>query len=546
MRDFEKECEEYLLYLTEIASYKYSDCPDVEELIQESLMSYVVKVGRGEEITHPKAFLQATLKNRYNMYLRSKYRDSISVYGMEDVLVADDEFLKREEAEAQKSEYESVRREIGRLSKIFREVTVRYYIKGHSVNQIATDLGISEGTVKSRLSIARGRIKGKFENMEKYSNLTFEPKKVRIGVWGNDGVNGEPFSLIGSDIEGNILYTAYEKPIAVSDIADTLGMPCVFVEGIVDKLVNGELMGRTESGLVYTRCYMIPFEESFGDIDAQEKCAEKYASAIWDIVSRNIGWLSEEHEFCEMNDKQKATLFLLLTHLSVIDVVRKTNPAKIKIPELPERPKGGKWLATVTVFSGSPTRWQYDVSGPCFIRITDKDKKTICTMNDFQSVFGDTHWAYPTFKYPLKPQSALKLYAYLIPESGFERPEWFVDELVEEFEKLYIVKRREDGSLALDIPFITSDLADKLEKSTGKIADEIFALLENELVALWKKCKRNVPAHVDGREHYIYNGEMKAFSIAVLKRFVNCSLLPYPVEIGKTPLILVCYKKKSE
>ena len=79
-----------------------------------------------------------------------------------------------------------------------------------------------------------------------------------------------------------------------------------------------------------------------------------------------------------------------------------------------------------------------------------------------------------------------------------------------------------------------------------KTKKELFELLEKELIAIWKKSRRSVPAHVDGREFFLYNGEMKAFSIAVMMEFVNRSLLPYPVEIGKTPLILVCYKKKSE
>ena len=42
---------------------------------------------------------------------------------------------------------------------IYREVTVRHYIHGHSVDKIAQDLGIPRGTVLSRLSKAREQVK---------------------------------------------------------------------------------------------------------------------------------------------------------------------------------------------------------------------------------------------------------------------------------------------------------------------------------------------------------------------------------------------------
>ena len=40
---FEQKCEEYLLYLTELGAQKYSDCPDIDSLIQDAMMAFIIK-----------------------------------------------------------------------------------------------------------------------------------------------------------------------------------------------------------------------------------------------------------------------------------------------------------------------------------------------------------------------------------------------------------------------------------------------------------------------------------------------------------------------
>ena len=159
------------------------------------------------------------------------------------------EIEEKEIMEFQNAEYEAVRREIGRLIGIYREVTVKYYVHGQSVEQIATELNIPKGTVLSRLSYARDQIKEGLENMEKYSEISYEPKRIFLGIWGYSGLNKEPFSLIHSAIEENILILAYENPVSIRGIAETMGMPCAYIEPIVEALVKGELMGKTSGGL---------------------------------------------------------------------------------------------------------------------------------------------------------------------------------------------------------------------------------------------------------------------------------------------------------
>ena len=157
-KDFEKQCGEYMEYLYRLAEKQYNDCPDIDTLVQDTLTVLVVKVSKGENIEYRKGFLSAVLRNKYNAWLREKYKGEYVEYADGAISETYNEIEEKEETARRTEEYEAVRREIGRLLCIYREVTVRHYIHGQTVKQISKELGIPRGTVLSRLSTARDRI----------------------------------------------------------------------------------------------------------------------------------------------------------------------------------------------------------------------------------------------------------------------------------------------------------------------------------------------------------------------------------------------------
>ena len=458
------------------------------------------------------------------------------------------EIEEKEEAERKTEEYEAVRREIGRLIRIYREVIVRHYVHGQPVEQIAGELGIPRGTVLSRLSAARDQIKEGLENMEKYSQISYEPQTASIGIWGNAGLKGEPFSLMRSDIEANILNLAYKNPVSVRGIADTMGMPSAYVEPIIDSLVKGELMGRTAGGLVYTRCFMQRYEDAFGDIPAQEKLADQHASGVWKIVWKHIEPLTKRDDFAEMSDKQKATMLLFVMNQMLSDIVHKSHPDSEHSPKQPpDRPDAGRWLATVTVYAHNQMRDNpYDGSGPVYVGYSaNNDGKFDCQMFDCQSLFGDAHWAYSQFKYKCSLQSILRFYASLLP-CDVKTDNELLYELIPEFEKLCILKRGADGEIKLDIPALPfTEVTEYWNPACKAIRKELFDLLSDDLRKQWAKTKNSVPKHVDEAEYFVHAGAMRAYVTAQLLAIVHKELLPYPVVVGKTPLIYIAYRKKN-
>lgn len=539
-KELAKLCEEYFDYAYKTAAIKYGSYDEIDVLVQEAMLAFVMQIRKGEEVEYPKAFLDAVLRNKYNSAMRRKYRNSIISFDE----IADLNLQAEEPEEETFEEYEAVRRELGRLAKIYRDVAVLYYVHGKTTEEIARELGIPRGTVHSRLSEARNTMREGIENMEKYSKLSYEPKKVRVGIWGSAGIRNEPFSLFSSDIEGNILCVAYEKPVSARDIADTLGIPCAYIEPILENLVEGEVMGKTAGGLFYTRCYVENYEDSFGDIPAQEALAAKYAKEVWRIAEECTKELRACESFCKMTDKQKATLLLSILNqgISGCTIFDKTNTKP------PERPNMGSWILTCTVYNEGERKCEiakYERSGPVYISYGESDKDVLCKMRDFQSCFGEAHWGYTFFKYKFNLNQILRFYASFLP-CGVKSENSGINEVIPDFERPHILRREENGEIALDIPALTFEEEKKYaDPAILAIKKKIIDLMGEELFALWEARKNNVPKHVDACEHFEHSGALYSFSIAQLLAITKSGVMPYKVEIGKTPLIYVTYKPKQ-
>ena len=151
----EERYAEHLHYLYTTAHIKYGDCPEIDNLVQDSIVAFFLKEQNGTAIAHPQAMLDRILRNKYNDWLRRKYRNRLVSYEFD----LPEDIEAEAEPEIPTAEYEQVRREIGRLMRIYREVTVRHYVRGQSVDEIAAAMNIPRGTVLSRLSKARDQIK---------------------------------------------------------------------------------------------------------------------------------------------------------------------------------------------------------------------------------------------------------------------------------------------------------------------------------------------------------------------------------------------------
>ncbi len=272
---------EYYNYLMSLAKSKITNEFDAEDIVSETFIRALAYEKRGGIIKHYKTWLHNTMMNVINDLLRKKYKyptvvqlDTAFDMPMEE---DDDDFAEEEKA--------AVRREVNYLSKITREVIILYYFTGLEVKRIAEYLEIPEGTVKSRLDSGRRQVKKGMENMAIQTIEKTNAIPGRLNVTTSGAVRMEMQSTVANDlIMQNLLILAYDKPVTISELSRMISIPAAYIEPIVDRLCDMELMAKTESGKVYTNFIIYNSKDAIERFPRQKKFAADNFDTIWTIL----------------------------------------------------------------------------------------------------------------------------------------------------------------------------------------------------------------------------------------------------------------------
>ncbi len=576
----------------DLCRYARTRCRTTEEadcVVSDTILSLVQDVRTGKVIGNLGGYLRVVFARRHSDYLRRLYRDA-QVFSDDGTLLAqvpDDHDPDAWDLSVR--EAEAVRRALGRLSEIYREVVYRHYMKGESVDSIAHALGVPAGTVKSRLSDGRKFMRETMEQRidvrpshtaerEKpcsvaentmndqtmhhnsvdrpaadcetrpFSELSYAPRTLSIGIWGHASDRNEPFCYRGSLLAQNILILAYEKTISIRDLSAALGTAAPFVEHEVERLVSGELLGRTPGGLVFTRMFLIDFRESFGDIPAQEALAAEIAPTVWHVLDKHTAslWADEASATREYTPKQAATFRLFLVNHLMGRLITAPEVGCATEVTPPDRPNRGRWLASgkVHAYGDKPadtTRPEhpYDGSGPVQYCLGAGDNPD-AVLFDYQSLFGDGHWAY--HRLPGSPglSEMTTFYASLF-SSDIKPRDARIYECVPGLIDLHILRRDETGTTQPDFPGMPFEEWERWEMALRQTYTEALPLLSPALRDLKERTAVRVPAHVDGREYY-RNAHALGATVAATMRALCEQGFILNVEIGKTPVLFLLYR----
>jgi RNA polymerase sigma-70 factor (ECF subfamily) len=135
-----------------VRGYRLSE-QDAEDVFQEVFLRAWTRIGDLREDAAIRAWLGQLTRRLAIDRLRARAREAVR----EDLDTLHD--LPMQDALAGLDEALTVRAAIERLPGIHREIVDRFFIDGQSHATIAADLGIAEGTVASRLSRARERLR---------------------------------------------------------------------------------------------------------------------------------------------------------------------------------------------------------------------------------------------------------------------------------------------------------------------------------------------------------------------------------------------------
>lgn len=151
-------------FLLSLAISKCNSFADAEDLVQEAVLAAISYEANGNVIENTEAFLRTIFHRKFSDWLRRKYQRPEVTLSPEQETVSDEDFVNEL---VRKEEAENVRREVAYLSEAYRTAIVRHYFNGKSVSEISRELGIPEGTVKSRLNFGRQQLKKRNLGYEK-------------------------------------------------------------------------------------------------------------------------------------------------------------------------------------------------------------------------------------------------------------------------------------------------------------------------------------------------------------------------------------------
>ena len=303
------ELATYMDWLLRRALCRCGRLYEAEELVSDTIVSALDALDEGVTITNPRAWLARILERRFCDMQRKRYREaaSQSIYDSEppDDLNLEQIFEDEETAEA-------VRRGIAMLSGIYREVVVQYYLNERSISEIAELYKLPKGTIKSRLSTGRRQLKEELE-MEKYQRESYFPDYLYVSCSGQSGNSGEPWSLVANDrATMNLLIVAYAKPLTISEIADAIGVSAAYIEPVVKRLVDGQLM-RCVANRYYTDFAIATEADRTANLPAILKLAEKITPELWGYIDEGLSMLrSRDYYKRQENTRRRSSRAAIL------------------------------------------------------------------------------------------------------------------------------------------------------------------------------------------------------------------------------------------
>ena len=471
------------------------------DLAQETFLAAWQSLSRGYHPEHLWLWLNRILSNKHCDLLRDKYRHPTIRW---DDWVTDEAYREPCEEDGDEDEtdgqLEVIRREIGYLARTHREVFVRFYLHGESIETIAEAMKIPAGTVKSRLNKGRQQVRKGVETMETYAKQSYEPEILRLSCSGSAGLNDEPFSLVGYDdaLAQNILIVAYEKPLTEVEIARTLGVPAAYVEPVVKHLVDGELMARTDGGKVYSDFIQFTREDRYANFREQLRYAKEHYDDIREELRAALDALRETEYYLRQNEscRRKLELHYAISVMlcAVVDIAG-TVHKEITFSGYPYRKNGGRWLAMGNHYpagydwSMDEEYWSYGMDGEFGEDILDLYDTKRIWFRGFSTKLGQipyNHTRKEHIKWMYELHSGIHSGAI---ETGVLES---ADILIEHG----LLKK--DNAVKLDIPVLSNEeytaekgLADRMSKS-------IVRKLGESMAEMIRRTRVKLPPHLTG------------------------------------------------
>ncbi len=224
---------------------------EAEELTQEILFQALKSINDLRDDNKFEPWFWRLADITLKVYKRGKAK-SRSIMSFDDLttLEFDDEDKSKLEID---EEYQALRRRIARMSAAYRDIIVMHYYDNLSCKVISQKLGLPEGTVTYRLSLARDKLK---KGCNQMNETALKPAKLKIRITGEgnyDGIDRPfPWQYIDDALSQNILWYSYREPKTVEQLSELAGVPAFYIEDRIKNLIKREAVIQPTKSTIQT------------------------------------------------------------------------------------------------------------------------------------------------------------------------------------------------------------------------------------------------------------------------------------------------------
>lgn len=216
---------------------RVSDSEAAKDLAQDILYEALRAGADGKEFVSFYSWYWRMAHNKYADYLTHKKNPALpldTAVGLpSDAVQPIDALIEREELSA-------LNYALSRLTAVYREIMIRFYLREQPVSRIAAELNIPVGTVKSRLFEARKSLKKGFDSMKNFGTSSYAP--AQVDWFGGYSCINASMLMSSTKICPQVMVLCRGEGKTVNEIADEMGIAPLYLEEILEKMTAEKLL----------------------------------------------------------------------------------------------------------------------------------------------------------------------------------------------------------------------------------------------------------------------------------------------------------------
>ncbi|MBE5948110.1 MAG: sigma-70 family RNA polymerase sigma factor [Lachnospiraceae bacterium] len=265
---------------------RISDSEAAKDLSQDILCAALAAIKSNIQINDFYSWYWRMARNKYADYVAYKKHPELPI----DIAVnVASDFMTPVDSLIADEDISELNYALSRLTTLYREIVIRFYLKGQTVAQIAAEINCPVGTVKRRLFDAKQNIKERINNMNNIGKTAYAPADIDW-FWGFN--MGDAEKALKTEISRQAMVICAKEAKTLNEIADEIGVAPIYLKEIIDIMVKEKLLAKPSKDKYIANVCIFPRESYYkanllaNNLLLENNIPEKVCKAVIDIKDK--------------------------------------------------------------------------------------------------------------------------------------------------------------------------------------------------------------------------------------------------------------------